>query len=819
MIDAFIQDVDYAYRILRKRPGFLVVAVLTVALGIGAATATFSVVDGVVVRALPYRSPGQLAYIWAVIPKWRQEPTMAPLWNRFTIRYSQYEQLQKRNSVFQDLGVLRGGSASIVGRGEPHRVDTGIVSASFFTTLGIQASFGRLFEAADEKADSNPTVVLSAALWQRDFDANPTALGETIVLDRASGRQSFTIIGILPDNVTLPVQGQGNSTPVPELFLPVPLLTDGDFEMIGRIRPNISTPDAERETANILTDALPPEFRQGGIDKEDSRFVGLKEQEIGSSKTPLLILFGAAGLLLLIACCNVANLFLGEAAKRQHEMTLRAALGASWSRITRQLITESVLISLSGGLIGMLFAAWGVRILILLAPTELPRLNEIGIHIRVLSFSIVVSVLTGLVFGVTPALGLARSNLNDRLKKDATNRGSQRRQLQAFVLVAEIAFSFVLLVGAALLTRSLLRINAMESGLRPENLISVQLAPLPESRYSSPSAVSTFYQQAISRLESLPSVKAVSVISMSPFGGGQVIGTIRIEGKEGLSGQPVPFAEPRHILANYFFTVGTPIMDGRTFTEAENANNSPVAIVNSTMAKMLWPGESPINKRIRWSDRWLSILGVNGDVREHGLAKKPVPTWYSPAAQYDDDGMASIWTLLVRTVDDPLRIGPDIRRAIWKVDPDLPIQRLATMSDLISISVANERYRTILITAFATGAGFLALIGLYGVVSRFVTYRNQEWAIRIALGARGSAVAWLVVRESFLLTAVGIAIGVPCAIAMRQTLSGLLFGISVLNLSTYVAVAFGLIAITLLTSYLPAIRASRVDPIDALRCE
>jgi putative ABC transport system permease protein len=417
-----------------------------------------------------------------------------------------------------------------------------------------------------------------------------------------------------------------------------------------------------------------------------------------------------------------------------------------------------------------------------------------------------------------PAIGLTRLDVSHTLSKHS-NRISQRRRLQAVILTAEIGLSFALLVSACLLTRSFLRISAVDPGLRPDSLVSVELAPLPVSRYRDPSQVAAFYKRAVLQLKSLPGVKAVSAISMAPFDGGHSGGDVQIEGKQGFAGLPNPLAEQRRVLPDYFDTAGIPILQGRIFTETENEKDAPVVIVNRAMAQAFWPGESPIDKRIRWSGRWLVVVGVCGDVREYGLARDAVPTWYAPAARHNDNGMATVWTFMIRAGVDSRQIEPAVRETIRMLDSDVPIDRLDTMKNLISESKANERYRAILISAFAAAAGFLALIGLYGVASRFVTYRHQEWAIRIALGARASSVLWLVMRESLSLTIVGIGTGVLGAVGARKILSEVLFGISALDFSTHAAIAAVLISVALLATYLPARRASRIDPIVSLRSE
>jgi putative ABC transport system permease protein len=820
-VDGVARDLYYAWRALKERRGFALLAVLTIGLAIGATTAVFSVVDAVILRPLPYGDSEHLVYVWAVIPKFREHPATAPIWDRFTLMYSQYKQVRERQTMFRDFGVIRARSVSFVGRGEPRRVNAALVSASLFTTLQLRPSMGRLFTADDEISEGDPAVVVSDAFWRSDLGSDPKELGQSIVLDTAAGRKAYTIIGMLPGDFRLTSQGDGSSGPVPEIFLPVPAGKPGfdlDFEVIARLKPGVAIADAEHETAQILNDPVPPEFRKAGIDKLESRFVHIQEQQVGPAKLPLLLVLAAAGLLFMIASCNVGNLFLGEAAKRQHEIALRAAVGASWRRITRQLITESILVSLAGGIVGLILSGWGVRALVFLAPMELPRINEIRPDVRVFGFTVLLSLVTGLIFGLMPAVGLTRLDLSNTLNRHS-NRISQRRRLQAIILAAEIGLSFALLVSACLLTRSFLRISAVDPGLRPDSLVSVELAPLPVSRYRDPSQVAAFYKRAVLQLKSLPGVKAVSAISMAPFDGGHSAGDIQIEGKQGFAGLPNPFAEQRRVLPNYFDTAGIPILQGRTFTEGENENDAPVALVNRTMAQTFWPGESPIDKRIRWSGRWLVVVGVCGDVREYGLARDAVPTWYAPAARHNDNGMATVWTFMIRAGGDSRQIEPAVRETIRMLDSDLPIERLDSMKNLISESKANERYRAILISAFAAAAGFLTLIGLYGVASRFVTYRHQEWAIRIALGARANSVLWLVMRESLLLTIVGIGVGVLGAVGARKILSEVLFGINALDFSTHAAIAAVLISVALLATYVPARRASRIDPIVSLRSE
>jgi predicted permease len=819
--DGIARDVHHAWRVLKQRPAFALLAVITMGLGIGASTTIFSVIDAVMLRSLPYDDPDHLVYVWAVIPKLREDATTAPLWNRFTVQYSQYKQMRERQSVFLDLGALRASAASVVGRGEPRRVNASLVSASLFTTLQLRPSMGRVFTADDEMSAANPTVLVSDGFWRSNLGADPRIVGQSIVLDTPGGRKTYTVIGTLPDKVRLSSQGDGTSGPVPEIFLPVPAGRPGfnlDFEIIARLKHHVPIGDAQREIAEILSSSLSPEYRKGGIDREDSRFVDLQEQQVGPAKLPLVLIFAAAGLLLMIACCNVGNLFLGEAAKRQPEITLRAALGASWTRIMRQLLAESLLISVAGGVTGSLIAVWGIRTLAFLSPAQLPRINEIRPDIRVFGFSFLLSLMTGLTFGLAPAASMIRLNLSNSLNKHSSLI-SQRRGLQAVIMAGEIGLSFALMVSAGLLTRSLLRISAVDPGLRPSNLVSVELAPLSVSRYRDASKVAEFYKRAILELKSLPGVKAVSAISMAPFDGGHSAGDIQVEGRQGAAGLPNPFAEQRRVLPDYFEAAGIPILQGRTLTEAENDNDAPVVVVNRAMAQTFWPGESPIDKRIRWSGRWLVVVGVCGDVREFGLGKDAVPTWYAPAAKHNENGMATVWTFMIRSSSEPRPIEPAIREAIRRIDSDLPIERLETMNNLIAESTANERYRTILISVFALAAGLLALLGLYGVASHFVLYRYREWAIRMTLGASGKNVAWLVMRETLLLTIVGIGLGSLASFGARKMLSEILFGIDALDFSTHAAIAAGLVLVALLATYLPARRAFGIDPMISLRCE
>jgi putative ABC transport system permease protein len=797
-LDAVASDCRYAFQALCRRPKFTTIAVLTIALGIGAATSMFTVVDHVLVRPLKYKDADRLVTIWGAVGALQTDTVVGGFWNRFTVSYEDYENWLHQQTAFEETAVFRTDNVRFAGHDDTRTIHSGRASANLFAMLGARLVSGHAF--SDQDADA---VVVSYEFWKDELAGDPNVVGRTVRLDGGAK----TVVGVTAPHFDFAGYGT-NTGPAPEVWRLLQV-TDGaspDYEIIGRPRNGIPLADAERETDRIFR-GLRFRFLDelSSLDKRHGAHLEARhEVETGAAKTPLIIMFLASGLLLLIACGNVANLLLGEARGREHEIAMRSALGASRGRVIQQLILESLLFSISGGILGCGIAWLAIRGLVGLAPAGLPRISEITVDSRVLLFVIAVSAACGILFGLAPAVALARTNLMDTLKNREQHRGSARSAPQSLVVVAEISICFMLLVGGGLLVRSLIRLSHVDPGFNPSNLLAVQVE-LPARDYQGPQILS-LYQRMFADLESLPGVTAVTGSSYAPFQEDRSVSTATIDGK------PLVL-ENRSIGSNYFNTVGGRFVEGRTFTAKETTDNARVIIINKTMARKFWPNESAINKRVEHVNAYDTIIGVTDDVRQLGLGVTPPPMYYSPMT------MDSMFTVLIRTSQNPLNIASAVRSRIRSLDDNIAINWVRPMEELVRASFAEERYRTLLITAFALIAVFLALIGLYGVMSRYVAYRNRELGIRLAIGAQPRHVLALILYKGVILTASGISIGAVGALAVTGTLSKYLFGIGPLDIWTYAGVALILSVVALMTLYAPARRASRIDPVQCLRAE
>ncbi len=820
-MDGVLADIRYAIRIAVRRPGFTLLAVLTMALGIGSSVAAYGVVDAVLLRPLPYRNSERLVSILTTIPKFRSDPVMGKIWDQWGLSYDQYDELSKRQTHFEAMSIYRSYGATLLSRDEGQKIRVGAVPAAFFPLLGVNANLGRLFLAEDEDPQTDQTAVLSYGMWERQFGRDPGVLGQKVTIESGNGPAEFTVIGVLSPKFDLPDSGM-DSSPTPDLWVPLKPASAGfdrsdyGYSGLGILKPGVSAASAEAEAAPIMSARMPQSLPSAFFGSEGAHVVSLLRAQTTTVRNSLLILMGATVLLLLIACSNVANLLLGNAATRRHEIALRAAVGAGRLRIIRQLVTESVLLSTLGGVLGMTLAFWAMRVLVRLAPVDLPRANQIGVDPRVLLVAIGVSVLTGVLFGIVPAAVAVRGDLNEELK--ATVRtGTAHGRLQGLVMISEISLSFVLLIAAGLLTQSLFRIVAARPAIRPEHLLSVQ-ADFSSPRYKLQPAVDTFTNETLARLRSLPGVDAVTAAEYAPCGGGSLT-TVQIEGAG--SGQAASdiILSARSVFPNYFSVLGTPIIAGRPFTDAENSDEAPVVMINKAMAQKFWSVDTALDKRIQVRDRWYSIVGIVADLRELSfeVTTDLLPTFYLADIRGQYSGWRRNTTFLIRSAIDPAVLTPLVRHQIAAVDKDMPLDNIQTVESLIQKSIAPDRYRTMLINIFAIMAASLALIGLYGVVSRTVVQRTRELSIRMALGAKPGNVLWMVLRQSLQLTAIGIGIGVLGAVALTRTLSGFLFAIRSTDVATYIGVAIGLLLVSLLSTYLPARRAAKTDPMIALR--
>ncbi len=808
-----LPDIRYALRQAAKSPGFTLLVVLTMALGIGTATATFSVVDTVFLRPLQFKNAAQLVYVYMTVPSFRSTPALSKVWNHLGPDLEDFNEFVSRQTSFDSAAVIRNDEAYLDISGK-RPIRFGTVSPNFFQMLGIKSLLGRLFSAEDFKPDTTPTAVLSYGAWERHFGSDPLVLGRAITVQDRAARKEYTVIGVLPAGFAFGEYGI-EENPSPDVWTSTAATNpaDDDYQVIATLKKGVLISDAEGEAARLFDSGLTADTRKlfGHVGAQVSP---VQREQAENVRTSVFILAASAGLLLLIACGNVANLLLAEGTTRSHEMALRAAVGAGRGRIVRQLVTESVLLFVTGGTIGTLLANWSVRVLVRLSPVPIPRANEIGVDGRVLLFALAASALTGIVFGLGPALWVTRCDLNDVLKRGANNRGTQLSKSQGLVVVAEISISFVLLVSAGLLTQTLFRLLSESNRMQAEHLLSAQ-ADLSDAQFKGNVDFLAFTNAALDRITSDPRITHAAIATPAPFSG-RSIGDLTIEGSSGAS----RLLDYRAVSKDYFATMTVPLLAGRLFTDADISSRTPVALINETMAREIWPSESAINKRFRWTNssnsiEWITVVGICGDLLDlEGSPGKSLPVFYLPLQQ----SQANL-TFLIRSRGNPSGLASTVRQQIVDVEKTVNIFRMETLDELLRTSLAGERYRALLVNMFGAAAGALSLIGLYGVISRFVATRTRELSIRMALGAQPQAVLRLVLRRSLALSGFGIGVGLVAALGSTRWLSDLLFGVRALDLPTYLEIAVVLMSVATLATYIPARRAARIDPIIALKAE
>ena len=810
-MNSLLKDLRYGLRMLAKNPGSTLVAVLALALGIGANTAIFSVVNAVLLRPLRYKDPSHLVVIWETkLSKGIFQESVSP---------PDYRDWMEQQRVFDQVAALRAQPAVLTGGQLPERVETALVSPSAFELLGVKAALGRTFFADEDQPGRNRVAVLSYGLWQRRFGGDAGILSKTVIVDG----NSFTIVGVTPRDFRL------LDTPS-ELWMPYTLdakeLSQRGFHtlrVIGHLKSGVSQEQASAEMRSIA----------GRIEQQyadtnsgwSTKIVGLRDQLVGDIGPTLWTLLGAVVFVLLIACANVANLLLARAGSREKEIALRTALGANPSRLVRQLLTESVLLGLAGGLVGLALAAWSVSILEQFGPSNLPRLEEVTIDWRVLAFTLSMSVLTGIVFGLAPALSSVRSDLNSILKtsgRGTTGSRSRARWRNALV-VSEIASCVVLLAGAGLLIRSFTRLESVNPGFRADHVLTMQIA-LPETRYSG-QKIALFYQQLVERLHALAGVQYAGIARNLPLSGSDASLNFVIENHPVESSAEQSRAKYRAASADYFAALGIPLVRGRYFDRTDGEKTPGVVIINNTMARRFWPGEDPVGRRMKAGfdgSQWCTIVGIVGDVKHTGLDVETNAEMYYHYRQIPPELMGFVegtMTLVLRTQAEPNSMVAAVRGEVQKLDADLAVFNVKSMQDLVGGSLAQPRFRTLLLGVFAGVALILAATGLYGVIAQAVTQRTNELGVRMALGAQKSDVLKLVVGEGTQLAALGIGIGLVVAFPLMRIISRLLFGVNASDPVTFVATALLILLVTVVASYLPALRAIKVDPVVALRCE
>ncbi len=807
------RDLRYAFRSLRKSPGFTVPAILVIALGIGANTAVFAVVNGVLLRPLPFPEPDRLFLIsYAPKQSFFLGPSADKLPRNANLADHRYLEFRRKDRQFESIASFAMNPVTLTRAGDPLRLTAAVVTPDFLRVLHVDPVVGRGFLSDEGEPGRNTVVVLGDKLWRSRFGGHPAVAGTTITLDGIR----HTVIGIMPPGFAFPAGA--------ELWMPMEIrLQPGNSfsrPVVGRLKAGVSREQAQ-DALEAFAEALPLGAHENRSNFE-ARIYPLKDAIVAGIRESLLVFAGAVAFVLLIACANVANLLLIRAASRRHEITMRAALGASRWRLIRQLLTESMLVAVTGGAGGLLLAVVGVPALLALAPAgKIPRADEIGLDPWVLAFTFAVSVLTGIVFGLAPALRATRRDLRRSLAEGGRTSTGRSETLRSALVVSEIALALVLLTGAGLLLKSFWRIHSVDPGFRPENVLAVTI-DLPGSHYRTPAQMRAFHQSTLEKLSSLPGIETAGAVNWMPLGGNLIRGDFKLEGgRERPRGYMVdkPVVSP-----GYFRAMGIRLLRGRAFSERDNAAAPGVVVVSNSVARALWPGEDPIGKRIAMQERpkpedWLTVVGVVDDIRQQQLTAKPSPAIYQPYLQVNHTFFLSHMTFVVRTASSPGAVAPAIRGIIQGVDADQPVQSIATMGDVIAGTTAEPRFRTRLIGAFSIMAVLLSAIGIYGVLACSIAERTHEIGIRMAIGASKGSIVRMVLHRTLLLVATGVALGTAGALAVTRVLENFLFEVRPADPATYVAVATLLGAVALFAGLLPARRASTVDPLVALRYE
>jgi len=801
------QDVRYGWRVLAKNRGFTAVAVVALALGIGANTAIFSVVNTVLLRRLPYRDPDRLVWITQFIPA--QGNTL--------VFDSDYFAWLRQNQMFDGMAAYRSPDFTLTGAGDPERLEAASVTASLFHVLGVDPMLGRGFLPEEDRPGGPQVCVLSHELWQRRFGTDPSIVGKSITLDG----KPYAVLGVMPARFEF----VGNFKPA--LYVPMDLretagVAPGELHMfpwvIARLKPGITIERAQSDLA-VIGRGLQIGYK-GGYAKMMAgarpQVMSLHDRKVGNVRPALLILLGAVGFVLLIVCANVANLQLARSLTRQREMAIRTALGAGRWRLARQLFTECLLLAVFGGGTGVALAAWSLSALRTLGPADIPHLADVRLDYHVLLFTLLVSVATGIIFGLVPVFTAAKADPNESLKEGGSRLGSNRGQLlRGGLTIAELALALVLLTGSGLLTRSFVRLTTIDPGFDGHHVLTARIG-LPENQYSKPEQQRAFFQNLVEQLRALPGVSSADAVVAPPLMGYMMAAGFDIEGRpprpEVNTVAQINIAGPA-----YFRTMSIPLISGRFFTDQDGAEAPKVVILNQACARRFFPGASAVGKRIRIAgdEQWAIIVGVIGDVRQTGLASLPDPEIIESYLQVPYGNMA----VVIRTAADPLSLVPALRSQVQSLDKNLPVFEVSTMDQYLAEQVATRRFNMLLLGLFAGLALVLAVVGIYGVTAYSVAQRTHEVGIRVALGATGRDVLRLALRRSLLLTLVGLAIGLAGALALTRFLSSLLYGVRPTDFLTFMAVSIVLAVAAFAASYIPARRASEVDPIEALRYE
>jgi putative ABC transport system permease protein len=815
-MNGIFQDLRYAIRQLRKSPGFTAIAVITLALGIGANAAIFSVVNGALLRPLAFREPSRLVHVWHVPPA-KSFPGMLT----FAVSAANYLDWQSQNQVFENMAIYAYHGFTLTGSEKPEQLDASAVSSGFFETLGVQPMLGRVFSPQEDQPGRSNVVVCSYRFWQDHLGSNADIVGHNINIDG----QSFLVAGVMPPSFRYPDFAQV-WTPMAWTDKERAVRGEHHYAVVARLKSGIALKQAQAAMNTIssrLEQLFPDDDRGWG-----AIVVPLHDDLVSDVRPALLVLLGAVAFVLLIACVNVANLALAKTLSRRKEIAIRTALGASSARVLRQLLAETVLLALAGGVVGLTYAHFGVRLIMAFLADKLPRSIEVGLDLRVLGFTALISILSGIIAGVLPALRLTRADINQALKQGLgrTDSDSGGHHTRGILVVAEVALSLVLLIGAGLMIRSFQQLQSVNPGFESRGVLTMTAA-VSRAKFLLPAQQINFFEQVLERVRTLPGVESAGVIDDIPLNGNGSHQPIAIEGHPVAALSDQPEVDVRLISSGYMSAMHVPILLGRDFGDTDIAGRPAAILVSASLAQHFWPGEEPIGKRLTltfFPDVVREVVGVVGDVKLDGLDQaRPSTILYMPLGQASTPARGG-WnsfpmTLVVRSATNPTGIASAVANAVHEVDPEIPVREISTMDDLVTNSMSQQRFNMLLLGAFAGLALLLAAIGIYSVLSYSVKRRVQEIGIRLALGARIGQVLRMVIIEGMKPTLLGVVIGTVGALAMGHVLSSLIYGVKPTDPFTFLVVAVLLAAIALLASIIPAYRAARVDPMVALRYE
>lgn len=816
-MNILLQDIRFALRVMRKHAIFSVFAILTLALGIGANTAIFSVASGVLLRALPFKDPDNIVFVWIHSEKRKLSDDKLPA------PPGDFFDWKNQNQVFESMSAFASNPYTLTGLGDPVRVEGVLATGEFFKILGVNAAMGRTFGPGEDWFGNN-IAVLSDGFWRRQFGADPNIVGKSIVLNG----KAHEIIGVMGKDFSFPqaamMPSYLNFPPEPQLWVPLGFSeqikkdrSTFNLSVMARLKPGVTLPQARANLGGIAQN-IDTQFREnfGFV----TMLTPMRDQLVGEVRTALLVLLGAVGLVLLVACANVANLHLARSLRRQKELAVRSALGGGRSRLIRLILTESILLAIPGGLLGLLLAYAGTRYLLSISPNSIPRVSEIGIDSRVLVFTFLVTVLTGIISGIVPALQASRADLNTLLRDEARSTTGSRRSTRTrdLLVIGEVGLALILLIAAGLLVRSFMRLQQIDLNFNPDNVLTMHI-DLPDARYPKDSMNYDFFKELLPRLSAQPNVQSVGLISNLPLSGAAMGTNFTIEGRPPASPAEMPAADYTIASPGYFTTLGIPILRGRNFTEQDTLQSPGVVLINERLANRYWPNEDPIGKMISVSVGQYrgqrQVIGIVANVRLTSLTQPPRAEMYVPYAQHPDGYLF----LIARTNSDPLALAPVVRREVLAIDKDQPITKVRTMNQVVASSQERRTFNLLLLTLFAGLSLVLTIIGVYGVVSYSVSQRVHEIGVRTALGASPSHILRLVVKQGMLPALIGIALGLLGAYFATRVMSGLLYQVKPRDPVVFVFAAVVLTLVALLATFIPARRATRIDPVGALRLE